>query len=193
MINMVRRRAAAPVEEVFEEVDEIEELADPEDDLEELVEEAPKPAKRAKAPTKAAPAKATKATKAAPAKKAAEPSESSEYDSNWLAAYVTEETGVEYDSRGIRMLLRKLAQNGAFEREIGTDRSRYVFPKGANDGIVKQVIRMIKTGEAASVKREGLDTVKANAAAKKAAAPAKTAPAKKAAPAKTTRRRAAAE
>jgi len=203
MIHMARRRAAAPVvEEVFEEVDEIEELDDPAeedvDDLEELKDAEPEPAPVRKRTTKTAPAKAAKATPAKPVKRApVETSESSEYDSNWLASFISEETGVEYDSRGIRMLLRKLAKDGAFAREIGTDRSRYVFPKGANDPIVRRVIKMVKSGEATSIKREGLDTVKAAKAIK--TAPAKTAPAKaaKAAPAKATtarrRTRAAAE
>lgn len=192
-----RKRVAAPVveDDVFEEVDEIEELEDPADDLEELEEEpAPVPVKRTRKAT-AAPAKATPtkaATKTAPTKRAPAPAatdEASEYDSNWLASYVTEETGMQYDGRSVRMLLRKLAKNGAFAREIGTDRSRYTFPKGANDPIVRQVIKMVRSGEAATIKREGLETVKAN---KAAAAPTKTtkaAPAKAAPTKATTRRR----
>jgi hypothetical protein len=207
-----RRRAAAPVvveddieelEEITEDedVEELEEVAD--DDLEELEEEEPEPvpAKRTRAKAATAPAKATKAapakaTKAAAA--AAPKAETSENDSNWLASYVSEETGIEHDGRAIRMLLRKLAKDGVFEREIGTDRGRYVFPKGANDTVVKAVLKMVRSGEATAVKREGLDSVKENAVAKKtaakAAAPAKAAPAK-AAPAKAapTRRRAAAK
>lgn len=185
-----RRRAAAkaaPEPEAIEELDDLEELEEVADDadLEELEEEpAPTPAKRTRA--KAVPAKATKAapTKAA----AAQAADRSEFDSNWLAAYVTEETGIEYDGRAVRMLLRKLAKEGLLAREIGTDRSRYDFPKGANDPTVKAVIKLIKSGEAAAVKREGLETAKATAAAKKA--PAKAA-AKTAPPAKatTTRRR----
>lgn len=188
---MARRRASAPVEPV-EELDELEELSDDDttegDDLEEL-EDAPEPtpAKRTRG-AKAAPAKAApaKAAKAAPATRTA-PAETSGFDSNWLAGYITEETGIEYDSRGIRMLLRKAAKEGILAREIGTDRQRYDFPKGANDPTVKAILRMVKSGEAAAVKREGLDAAKASAAAKKAApAPAKAAPAKrtaKAAPA----------
>lgn len=190
---MPRRRAAAPVVEEVEEIDELEELDDPEvdeedDDLEELEEEPP-PAtakKTARKAAKAAPAKSAP-RRAAPAPAA----ESSEFDSNWLAAHVTEETGITYDSRAIRMLLRKLAKDGSLAREVGTDRSRYVFPKGANDATVKAVIRMVRSGEAKNVQQAGLETARASKAAK--SAPAK-APAKKAAPAKaTTRRRRAAE
>lgn len=185
-----RRRAAAPAPvEELEEIDELEEVGD-DDGLEEL-EEAPepepvKPAKRTRAAAKAAPApaKTAKATKAAAA-----PAETSEYDSNWLASHVSEETGIDHDGRSVRMLLRKLAKEGAFAREIGEDRSRYTFPKGANDPVVKKIIVMVKSGEAKAVRNEGLETVKANAAAKKAA-PAKTAPAK-AAPAKATSTRTA--
>jgi hypothetical protein len=182
-----RRQAAkaapAPEPEAIEELDDLEEIGE-DDALEELVEEeAPKPAKRT---TKAAAAKAApaKATKAATKSAAAAASERSEFDSNWLAAYVTEETGVEYDSRAIRMLLRKLAKDGLLAREIGEDRSRYDFPKGANDPIVKQVIKLVNTGEAKAVQQAGLAEAKASKATK-AAAPAKAA-AKTAPPAKAT-------
>lgn len=196
-----RKRASAAVveDDVFEDVDEIEELDDPDDALEELEEEpAPAPTKRAakKAPAKAAaaPAKATpaKRTTKAAAAPAAEPS--SEYDSNWLAEYITEETGVNHDGRAVRMLLRRLAKDGAFDREIGTDRSRYTFPKGAGDPVVRQVLRMVKSGEATAVRREGLETARASKAAKSTAPAKKTAPSK-AAPAKktTARRRTSAE
>jgi hypothetical protein len=183
MARTTRTRAAAkPVEEddVFEELDELEEAAD--DDLEELDEpEETKPARgRAK---KAAPAAKKTAAKAAPK------SESSEYDSNWLASHITEETGVEYDSRGVRMLLRKLAKDGSLDREIGTDRARYTFPKGPTDPTVRAVIKMVKSGEAQAVKREGLENVKAKAAA----APAKKTTTKAAPAKKTTTRRRSAE
>lgn len=197
-----RRRAAAKPqveeEEAFEEIDELDELEDPEDDdLEELEDdteeddEEPAPAPR-KTAAKKTTAKAA-AKKAAPAPAS---SDGNEFDSNWLAAYVSEETGQPYDSRGIRMLLRKLAKDGLLAREIGTDRSRYTFPKGANDAIVRQVVKLVSSGQGAAIKREGLAAVKAKpTATKKAAAPAKkSAPApaaKKVAP--TTRRRRSAE
>lgn len=176
---------AAEADDAIEELDELDDVAEDDDDLEELGE--PEPA-RGRGAKKAAPAKKTTA-------KATSRTETLEYDSNWLAGYITEETGMEYDSRGVRMLLRKLAKDGSLDREIGTDRQRYVFPKGPNDPTVKAVIKMVKSGEAAAVKREGLDKVKERATpAKKAAA--KSAPAKKAAaPAAkaTTRRRRTAE
>lgn len=175
---MPRRKAAAAVEpevEEIEELDELEELEDPEEE----VEEAPKSKGK-----KAAPAKATP-----PAKKAAPAAEKSEYDSAWLAEYVTEETGQEYDARGIRMLLRKLAKDGLLEREVGTDRSRYVFPKGPNDPTVKQVVKLVKSGADKAIKNESLNDIKAKKAAERetAEAPAKKTTTKAAAPAKTRR------
>lgn len=191
---MPRRRTAAPApveEDVFEEIDELEDPEEEgtEDDIEELDEEAPAPvAKKRGRPAKAA----------APAAK--KDPETDQFDSNWLAAYVTEETGIEYDARSIRMLLRRLAKQGHLAREVGTDRTRYVFPKGVNDPTVRAVLRMVKNGEAAAVKSEGLDAVKARRTTKPAPeptpAPRKTAAKKAAAPAAkataTTRRRRAA-
>lgn len=184
-----RRAAAKPAEEAIEELDDLEEITEDDGDaLEELEEEpTPTPAKRTRA--KATTAKATPAKAAT--KAAAPASDRSEFDSNWLAAHVTEETGIEYDSRAVRMLLRKLAKDGQLSREIGEDRSRYDFPKGANDPTVKRVIALIKSGEAKAVKQEGLETAKASAAKKAAPAKATKAATKSAPPAKatTTRRR----
>ena len=205
-----RRAKAAPEPEVVEE-DAFEELDEDTDDLEELeddaeeVEETPalKPRGRKAAP-KTITEKGT-AVKAASA--------GSEYNSAWLAEHVSEVTGESHDARSLRMLLRKMAENGELDRTVGEDRSRYTFPKGANDPTVKLLVRKIKSGELKAVKKAGLENVKAKAAAKKATAPAedeapatprrtratkatKAAPAK-AAPAKATTRtrrtRAAAE
>lgn len=167
------RRAAAPVEPI-EDDDAFEELEDDTDDADELedVEEAPAP--KTTRGRKAAPAKAT--TKAAPKADDANP-----YNSAWLAAHVTEQTGVPVDSRSLRMLLRKMAAAGELERTVGEDRNRYSFPKGANDPTVKAVVRKVKAGELTVAKREGLDKVKTTTGAKKAA------PAKDAAPAATRR------
>lgn len=197
MAARTRRKAAAPVEtdDAFEELEEVDEVEDDE------VEEAPAPKTRAR--------KATKST--APADKPA--TGTNELGSVWLAEHITEVTGVEYDSRGIRMLLRKIAKDpeGPLARTIGEDRTRYTF-KGPNDAVVKAVVRMVKSGEATAVKREGLDKVKSTAPAKRTRAKAtedeapeptprtrtrKATPAKAAAPAKATptrrRTRAAAE
>lgn len=191
---MARRKAAAVVEpeEELEELDDLDDLdeledADDEDDDEELEPEPVKSRGRKKA---AAPAPAKKAAKRTPPQQR-EPAEDVN-DSNWLAAYVNEICGTSYDARSMRVLLRKMAKDGLLAREVGEDRSRYVFPKGENDPTVKQVLRMAKSGAVEAEKTAGLERAKASAAAKKtAAAPAK--PKKKAeaaAPAgKPTRRR----
>lgn len=156
-----RTKAAAPAPEpeVDEEFDELEE-----DDLEELeeVEEAPAPKARKKA-TAQAPAKADGDKP--------KRSDKIEFGSPWLAAHVTEVTGQAYDSRAIRMLLRKLAKDGVLDREVGETRDRYVFT-GADDKIVKAVVEMVTSGAAKELKQAGLQAVKDNAAAKKAAAKA---------------------
>lgn len=162
-------------EDMFEEVDEDEEADDL--DLEDDVEEEPpaKPARGRKPAAKAA---------AVPAKKTA-----SGFDSNWLATHVNETLdGQNLTSRDVRMLLRKLAQSGDLAREVGTDRNRYEFPKGANDPIVKKVVAQVKAGALKAAKAEGLAGAKAAGERKKAAA--KTAPAKAAATTTTRRRRA---
>lgn len=190
---MARRKAAAvEPEEVLEDVDELDDLDTEDEDLDELEddepaeEETPAPAKRGK---KAAPAKTAKA---APAKE-----EGSGNDSNWLAGHVNELLGTEYDARSIRMVLRRMANDGELAREVGVDRVRYDFPKGAADPIVKKLVARIKGGAVKQARDEGLAQAKATRAAKTApakTAPAKTGPAKKtskAAPAKAapTRRR----
>jgi hypothetical protein len=85
-----------------------------------------------------------------------------------LAAHVTEVTGQTFDSRAVRMLLRKLAKDGKLARTIGEDKARYEFT-GPEDPTVKLVVAMVKSGEAKALKQEGLDKVKTAAAAKKAA------------------------
>jgi hypothetical protein len=191
---MVTRRKAAPVEEAFEEVDDdLEELEEPEDDLEELEdeeeeEEEPAPKKRGRPAKKAAPVAKKVAKKTA----AAEDDGAPEYGSVWLAEYVSEQTGKEYDSRSMRVLLRRLAKDGTLPREIGVDRSRYEFPKGENDPTVKQIVRLVKSGAVEKARAESLASVKETAAKKKAApaaAPVKKAT-KKAAPAKKARAKA---
>lgn len=169
-----RKGAAKPAVEVieddtFEDVED-DDLEDADDDLEELDDEdeperAPKAKKGAK---KATPTKA-KAGEAATSPKR---SPSSGFDANWLATHVNEtlEPDTELTSRDIRMVLRRLAKDGVLEREVGTDRTRYDFPKGANDPIVKAVVKHIKSGALKAEKKANLDAVKAKGAARKAKA-----------------------
>jgi hypothetical protein len=155
-----RRRAAAKtapepeiVEDEFEEDDteDMEDDTEDGDDLEEL-EDAEEPE-----------------TKPAKAKRTPPVRPTIEFGSPWLAAYITEHTSETYDARGIRMLLRKLAKDGAFEREVGTDKTRYEF-SGPKDPIVVAVLAMVKSGAAKELKQAGLQAVKDKAAQKKAAA-----------------------
>lgn len=152
-----RRKPTAPAEPV--EVDEFEELEDDleedadiegsgDDDLTEVeeAEEAPKP----------------KAKRTPPVQPTIE------FGSPWLASYITEQTGESYDGRGIRMLLRKLAKDGIFNREVGVERARYEFT-GPTDPTVVAVLAMVKSGAAKELKQAGLQKVKDDAAAKKAA------------------------
>jgi hypothetical protein len=172
-------------DEVFEDADELDDADLPDDDLDLDEDEAEQPAPA----TRARKAAAKPAKKAAA--KAAPKAEGSGFDSNWLATHVNESVdGSTLTARDVRMLLRKMAKNGELAREVGTDRSRYDFPKGANDPTVKKVVLAVKRGELAAEKKAGLDSAKAAGAAKKAAAtPAKKAPAKVTAEATPARRR----
>jgi topoisomerase IA-like protein len=196
---MPRGRRTAPVEpEELE--DDVEELEDVDEEIEELdVDEEPEELEDEPAPKrgrKAAPAKAAAAKKApakkAPATKKAPPArEEIEFDSNWLAEYVNEAVGTDYDGRAVRMLLRKLAKDEVITREIGVDRSRYSFT-GPADPSVKAVLRLARAGGVEDEKAAALEKARAAKAAKAKAAPAKAtkAPARKAAaPAKATRAR----
>lgn len=162
MVRRVTAKSAAPVEEP--EVDEFEEMEADEadevedgDDLEELEEveepeEAPKP-KGKRSTAAAQKARADSAPK---------------FGSAELAAHVSEVTGENYDARGIRMLLRKLAKDGTLARVVGETRDRYSFT-GPEDEIVKAVVTMVKDGTAKALKQAGLEKVKADAEAKRAA------------------------
>lgn len=198
-------KATAPVVEVVEEDDAIEDLDEDVEELEldepEELEEEPAPKRRAK---KTAPAAKAAPAKAAPAKRAAKPAPADEdededagpvYDTNWLAEYINETAGTDYDSRALRMLLRKLAHDGTIAREVGTDRSRYTFPRGAADPIVKAVLKSVRSGGVEVEKAASVAKAKETAAVKKAPAKAaaKATPAKKAAAPARRRRSAPAE
>lgn len=151
--------------------DDLEELEETEDDE---AEEAPKP----KAKGKGTKAKTTKAKAEVPAFGSAE-----------LAAHITSTTGQAYDARSVRMLLRKLAktEGSPLQRAIGEDRGRYSF-SGPTDPAVKAIVQMVKSGEAQAIKREGLDKVKKDAEAKKAAKTEVVEEVEEAAPVKTKKK-----
>jgi colicin import membrane protein len=172
--TVTRRKNTAPAEpegtdeDVFEELEEDEDdttevEADDLEDLDEADED------EDEAPAKKPKAKKTDKSKAKPAVAKKTAPAGAEYSSKWLAAHVTEITGENYDARAVRMLLRKMAADGTLPRVVGEDRDRYIFPEGPKSEIVKAVIAMVKSGEATKIKRAGLDKVKADADAKKAA------------------------
>jgi hypothetical protein len=203
-----RRRNAAPAPEVVEEEDtfeeleeddDLEDLEDPdeveEDDDEEEEEPAPVAAKKRGRPAKAAAAPAKKNAAAGAAKKKAPPVRqpvASGNDTNWLAGHVNEVCGTNYDSRTMRMLLRKMAADGELVREVGVDRGRYEWPKGEDDREVKLIIKRVKSGEVEKTRAAGIKQATESRAAKKATPAAKSAPAK-AAPAARRKRTAAAK
>lgn len=182
------------------------------EDLEELddVEETPaKPVKRTRArkatpapveDVEEAPAPARKraAKKPASAPEADESDAPSEFNSAWLAEHVSDMTGIDIDSRAVRMALRKLAADGQLSREVGVDRGRYTFPKGANDSTVKRIVKMFTDGESTTPKRAAVveDEVEEAPAKRTRKAPATkkaAAPAKATASTRGRRTRAAAE
>lgn len=151
-----RKKAAAPVEE----------LEDDDIELEEEEEEAPKPKSKAKA----------------------KPAEDDVWGiRNGLIPLLKEKTGKEYTPREIRTLLRKMARedNARIEREIiAGNKARYVW-SGPSDPEVKAILTAVKGGEVEQGKKEALDKLKEQKAAKQAAkgnTPTKRGKAKKATP-----------
>jgi len=193
---MATRRRAATKPEVVED-DAFEEIAEDADDLDELIEEepiedAPAPKTKRGRPAKVKAEASDKRTRAASNADGASETGGDAFNTAWLAEHVTEVTGIAVDSRSLRMLLRKMAAAGTLAREVGVDRARYVFPKGANDVTVKSVVKAVKGGELVSAKREGLDKVKSSDTPKRArSAKVEEAPVDEVAAKRTTRTRAA--
>lgn len=106
------------------------------------------------------------------APKAAAKPKSDSLGTPWLIEFITDKTGKEYSQFEMRTLLRKMAKDGEFEREVGSDRSRYVFT-GVKDPIALAVLKHVKNGEIEAAKKESLEKLKARApkkVSKKAAA-----------------------
>lgn len=128
-----------------------------------------------------APAKPKKGKGKTAAPKAEPKAESTGMGAAWLAEYVNEECDTELTAANIRVILRKMAKEGEFDREVGEDRARYQFT-GERDPIVKAVIKRVKNGEVAQAKAERLAAAKSGSSKKaKAVEPDEDeAPAKKA-------------
>lgn len=157
-----KRKAKKPAPEP--EVDEDDEDEDDE-------EETPAPAKKRR------PAKKAKAAPVedddddeAPAKAKRTPPKRApiEFGTAWLAEHLEGKTGNTYTSYDLRVLLRKLAKNGVLDREVGVERARYEF-SGPKDPVVIEIVKAVKSGAVEKSKKEALDKLKENSAAKKAA------------------------
>lgn len=138
-----RTKKTAPVEEVEDDEVELEEIDEVDDEDE-------------------APAKSKK--------KAAKPAEDDVWGVRALIDHVKETTGKEYNPREVRTLLRKLArEGGGVDREIiPGNKSRYEWT-GPTDPEVKAIVKAIKGGQIEKSKKEALDKLKADKAAKTAA------------------------
>lgn len=148
-----RAKAKPAVEEIEEDLTATE--ADEDFDLEDDEEEAPAP--------KAKKAKAEKPAKAAAPK--------IEFGTKELADHVNKEAGTSFDAYNLRILLRKLTKEGILERVESEGRARYSFT-GPKDPQVVAIVKAVKEGATEKAKQERLDKLKADRAAKKAAAPA---------------------
>lgn len=146
--HMAKKTKSKPVEEVEDDDVELEEMDD-----EETEDEAPK-GKKSKAAA----------------------------DDIWgvqdLIKLIKAKTGKEYTAREVRTLLRKMARDGKgrVNREIvAGNKSRYSW-SGPDDPEVKRILKAVSGGEIEAGKKEALDKLKADKAAKQAAkadAPAK--------------------
>lgn len=90
---------------------------------------------------------------------------------NGLIPLLKERTGKDYTPREVRTLLRKMARDGSgrVEREvIAGNKSRYAW-SGPDDPEVKAILKAVKGGEIEAGKKEALDKLKADKAAKQAA------------------------
>jgi sugar-specific transcriptional regulator TrmB len=139
-------KTKAKAEEVEEiEDDDVEEL----DDLDSDVEEDEAPKSKAKASTPAV-----------------------TFGAADLAKHLSELTGKTISTRDLRTQIRRMARDGSnrVDREITAgNRTRYDWPKGLKDPEVKAIIKAVTDGELEAGKKEALDKLKADKAAKKAA------------------------
>ena len=93
----------------------------------------------------------------------------SEFGVRALIALIKERTGKDYKPREVRNLLRKLARDGAIDREIVPgNKTKYAWD-GPSDPEVKAVLKAVKGGAIETAKTEQLNKLKADKAAKKAA------------------------
>lgn len=90
-----------------------------------------------------------------------------------LAKHLSKELGKTITPRELRTQIRRMAREETprVDREITAgNRSRYDWPLGLKDPEVKAIIKAVKAGELEAGKKEALDKLKEQKAAKKAAA-----------------------
>lgn len=127
----------------------VEELEDEDVELEELDEDAPEETKSKKGKA-----------------------DEVEFGASDLAAYLTKKTGKNVTARDLRTLIRKMAreENPRVNREvIPGNRSRYNWPGGLKNPEVKAIIAAVTKGELEQGKKEALEKLKEQKAAKQAA------------------------
>lgn len=89
-----------------------------------------------------------------------------------LCAVLSKKLGKEYKPKDLRTLIRKMARedNARVDREIiPGNKSRYDWPLGLEDPEVKRIVKAVTGGELEAGRREALEKLKANKAAKQAA------------------------
>lgn len=117
----------------------------------------------------------TEVTEEAPAKGKAKAKAKVEEEEIWgvrdLIALIKSKTEKEYSPREVRTLLRKLArEGGGVEREIiAGNKARYAWT-GPKDPEVKAILASVENGDIEASKKAALDKLKADKAAKNAAA-----------------------
>ena len=111
-------------------------------------------------------------TEAAPKKKKAKKSAAQEvaFGASDLAALASQGRDKPITTRDLRTLLRKMARDGRLSREVVPgNRERYSW-SGPDDPEVKLILKALKGGELEKGKAEALAKLKADQAAKRAAA-----------------------
>lgn len=104
----------------------------------------------------------------AKSKKKAKSTDEVAFGASDLAKLASEQGEKEYDAKTIRTLLRKMARDGRLEREVSPEnRTRYSWT-GPNDPEVKKILKAIAGGEIEASRKEALDKLRKDKAAKAA-------------------------
>ena len=96
-------------------------------------------------------------------------------NTQWLTDHINETCGTEYNSAGVRVMLRTLAERGKIKRDGDGPRARWVF-SGEKDANVKAIVKHVSSGEADAERQKKLDELKAKREKSEAKPKAKAAP-----------------